>query len=380
MVQDLREVYRPGDRYIEGLLDQERKGDKTNDVDYYAATCWDPDPMKCVAPADQAKRDAQEALMKIHMESRSLIKIPILGVAIHVNDLGLIGGITLIVLLLLTRTSLSREIKNLNYSFKKAYEANKLDEFYDALAMRQLFTVPHMKGEERNRFLSKAPYVVCLFPAMVYVCLVAYDVLTVFVLRRYREPFEHKKLFDLLMQSSVLWLIVVEGICVLAICFIALRCAERQHYIYSTWDNYWQLTKHDPTLCLIEPGVAMMLAEDEDYFVNIREGVKSAVLSEKIKSELRQAKEHTQPGSIYFARWLWHAVKAEVSPAGRFIPQLLHLAVSHKRTTAKPILVQIDPELATLFSNDKEINKTLREILQNREREGGYPESKTGPP
>ncbi|HVQ38650.1 MAG TPA: hypothetical protein VMS31_14025, partial [Pyrinomonadaceae bacterium] len=198
--------------------------------------------------------------MRIHMESRLFIRIPILGVSIHVNDLGLIGGITLIVLLLLARTSLSREIKNLNYSFKKAYEGNRLDQFYDALAMRQLFTVPHMKGEKRNYFLSKTPYAVCIFPAVVYLWLVVYDVLTAIIIPRYREPWREN-----FLTESILWLIVVEGICVLAICFIALRCVERQYYIYSIWDAYWKLLKSVPELCLLESALAVRLQEDRDY-------------------------------------------------------------------------------------------------------------------
>lgn len=380
MVDDLREVYKPGNAYISELLEKKLTGNKEGTADYFRSPCDDPKDTnpRCVSPAEKAKTDAQEALMKLHMESRLLIRIPILGVSLHVNDLGLVGGLTLIVLLLLTRTSLSREIKNLNYSFKKAFEEGELDEFYDSLSMRQLFTVPHMKGEKRNHFLSKAPYAACLFPAIVYLSLVEYDIFTIFVLPRYRIPFEHKTILYVLRhplsESSISWLILVEGICALVICFIAIRCVERQHYIYSIWDNYWKLLKPVPELCLLEPDVADKLEESTDYsIVRDNNGVAQAMLNENILTELTTINRfRIQPGNLYLFRWLWRALKEETKPIFHFLPHIIGLLFK-KHKAEKPLVITITPELAELFSNDKEINETLLEILTRREKERRSP-------
>lgn len=363
MVEDLREVYKPGDRYVRSLFQHNLRGNKVADADYFTEKCDDQSPPNCVpTPADKAKKDAQEALMKIHLEGRLFIKIPILGVSIHVNDLGLIGGITLIVLLLLQRTSLSREIKNLNYSFKKAYEAQSLDPFYDALAMRQLFTVPHMKGEKRNRFLSKTPYVVCVFPVAIYLLLVAYDVLTAIVIPRYRDPISEHPL-----TASIVWLMVVEGICGLAICFIALRCVERQHYIYSIWDGFWKLLKPLPELCFLESAVASRLENGRDYSILVRENNPDLVtLSEEIVADLKRVKTDTvRPARFSSIRWLRRAFREEAVPIFHFVPHAFRVLL-HRQPAGKPLLVTIGPDLAELFSNDKELNDTLRQILKKR--------------
>jgi DNA-binding transcriptional MerR regulator len=351
MVDDIRQVYQPGDDYIKGLLDPNGKGkdyfNYSYDYDYKGHK------MLLTRPVDVAKRDAQDALIKIHMESRLLLKIPILGLTIHVNDLGFLGGITLIVLLLMLRTSLSREIKNLGYSFKRASAARRLDEFYEALAMRQLFTVPQMKGEKRNRFLSKAPYAVCLLPILVYFLLVAYDIYTAVILPRYKRGFEGE-LWDVLTTSSILWLMVIEGVCVFIILQIALRCLERQHYLYFIWDSYWELLdQKKDNLCLLEPVIAAHFQRDKN--IDIKE----------IKKILKE--EHTKESKeLNLPQRFWRAFKEENSPIIRF---LFSIQISEQRMDAKPRLIKIDAEIAKLFSNDKQINDTLRKYLEQREKQ-----------
>jgi hypothetical protein len=351
MVDDLKHAYKPGDDYIKGLLDPRNEGKHYFDYSYHYDEVTH--SLSFHRPADIAKRDAQQALVRMHMESRSLLRIPILGLAIHVNDLGFLGGITLIVLLLMTRTSLSREIKNLGYSFKRALGDGRLDEFYEALAMRQLFTVPQMKGEKRNRFLSKAPYAVCLLPVLVYLLLVAYDVYTVLILPRYKQGLEGESLLDVLTRSSILWLMIVEGICAFIIIQIALRCLERQHYLYFIWDSYWELL--DPktkNLCLLEPSVA----------VHFQKAGK--VDADDVRDVLIAVKEDTQRSKkLNLPKRFWRVFKEENTP-------IMHFLFSKRGMAGKPEVVEIDSDLAEPFSNDKQINDTLREILKQRKEDG----------
>jgi hypothetical protein len=298
-------------------------------------------------PADVAKRDIQWNLLRTHMESRLLIRIPILGVSIHVNDLGLIGGITLVVLLLLTRASLSREIKNLNYSFKKASQANKLDEFYHALAMRQLFTIPHMKGAKRNRFLSKAPYVVCLFPAIIFWSLVVYDLYTTFTIERYK------------MESSyILKLDFIQWFFALIISYVAYRCLKSQYYIYYIWGSYWKWLKPTSDLCLLEPDVADGLQKQEQVVVKDNK----TVLSDVIKAKLKEAKDQGHQPVLDRIR---RAFREKTGWIRHFLsPQKSDNNKSRKGNTKEPLFIELDAEFAKLFSDDKEVNKVLRNILE----------------
>jgi hypothetical protein len=355
MADDLRQAYKPGDEYIGGLLDPFNKG-----KDYYELTeSYDEfGRRKHARPIDIAKRDAQQALVRMHMESRLLLRIPILGLAIHVNDLGFLGGITLIVLLLIMRTSLSREIKNLGYSFKRALGAERLDEFYEALAMRQLITVPQMKGEKRNRFLSKAPYAICLLPVLVYLTLVGYDVYTVFILPRYRHGLERESLLDLLTTSSILWLMVVEGLCAFIIIQITFRCLERQQYLYFIWDSYWKLL--DPrkdNLCLLEPDVATHFQKGGVVDIEV---IKNTLIEESAKK-------------INLLQRFWRAFKEENSPIIRFL-------FSRNRGEGKPVLIDVGQDVTERFSNDKQINDTLRNSFKRRKKQkdnsGATPDEK----
>lgn len=350
-LDDLRTAYEPGDSYTRGLLlPMAFRGESQDTKGFFS--CDKNIDKNCEPPAQVAKRDAERALMRMHMESRLLMRIPILGVSLHVNDLGLIGGLTLIVLLLMTRTSLSREIKNLNYSFKKAWEAARLDEFYHGLAMRQLFTVPHMKGERRNRFLSKAPYVVCLLPAVIYLMLVAYDSLTMMRIPRYRQGV-HNFLLDIYQSPSqgisYSRLILLEWSLAIVIILLVRRCLERQHYVYLIWDYYWKLLKPKPVLCLLEPGVVSLFTEDGK--VNEAE-IKAAL--EKAKDQNRITK---RPNLL---RRFWRAVRGDI----KFLKRI-------DREVGKPYLIEIVPEIERVFNNDKEINDKLREIKKSEEEAKG---------
>ena len=103
------------------------------------------------------------------------IKIPVLGFSIDVNDLGLIGGISIFIILCLLRYSQSREIKNLKISFKEAFYHDKLCHFYHSLAMQQVLTVAPMESVERNKLLSILAKFIYLLPVIVIAWGFGYD-------------------------------------------------------------------------------------------------------------------------------------------------------------------------------------------------------------
>ena len=77
------------------------------------------------------------------------------------------------------RFSLSKEIKNLRYAFKKAHRNGELDEFYHALAMNQVLIVPEMKNLRRNPRLAVSFMLVPLMTGLIYTAGVFYDWWTV---------------------------------------------------------------------------------------------------------------------------------------------------------------------------------------------------------
>lgn len=180
------------------------------------------------SPTDMYRLQMQWAVARGYVENVRFVRVPFFGIAFDVNDLGMIGGIGLITILLLMRYSLSREIKNLKFSFREAAQHNQLAHFYHALAMRMVFTVPQMKDESVNRTLAMAPKFICILPAIVFSLVVLYDYFTVFSswpLFNFRE---------VVLQLSV------EAIWFVLIWLLSIKCWERHSHIDGIWDSNWK--------------------------------------------------------------------------------------------------------------------------------------------
>lgn len=214
MLQRIRAAYDPASSFTDKKLHAEsgspvHSPDKNNQI-----------------PAEMFRKDFQASLVKSYVDSTYFIKAPFFGIVLDVNDVGFIGGLGLFCILVLLRFSLSREIKNLNFVFDESVTHNCEHESYYELAMLQVFTIPEMRGEKRNRLLSIAPRIVCLLPALVYLFGVAYDYYTIFWLR----------LFE---WKDNLFLIVFEAICLIALSWLSIRCWERHSHINTIWDQFW---------------------------------------------------------------------------------------------------------------------------------------------
>jgi hypothetical protein len=172
------------------------------------------------------QENLQQHVVRAYIDNVRFVRIPFFGIAFDVNDLAPIGGLSLIIILLMMRFSLSREIKNLNVSFREAVQHNQLCHFYHALAMRQVFTVPQMKGEKQNWWLSKASRLVFILPVFVFGLGVGYDWWSIL----------NYGLFTFDVASLTLFI----GTTWLAsIAFLSWKCWERQSHINQIWDDNW---------------------------------------------------------------------------------------------------------------------------------------------
>ena len=84
-----------------------------------------------------------QAYLREYVENRFVVKVPLFGVSFDVNNLGYIGGVGLVILLIMYQYSLSRELDNLRKAFKQArLYPGQLGSFYELLAMEQVLTLP----------------------------------------------------------------------------------------------------------------------------------------------------------------------------------------------------------------------------------------------
>jgi cell shape-determining protein MreD len=210
----IRQAYDPDDRFVNRMLDSDR---------HPGVLIADKDGK---TPADRFRTELQQATVKAYVENVRFLRAPFFGVAFDVNDLGVIGGIALIMILLAMRYSLSREIKNLNVSLREAIYHNDLSAFYHALAMRQVFTVPHMKGEKKNLWLASSSRLICILPAGVFLLGVIYDYYSTFRLGVYSV-----KVVTLALIVETIWLALI--------IYLAFRCWERKRHIDEVWQRHW---------------------------------------------------------------------------------------------------------------------------------------------
>jgi hypothetical protein len=91
-----------------------------------------------------------EALVKSAAETKYTVHVPFFGVAFDINDVGILGGVALLAVLVLLRLSLRSQIVSLRVGFKKAFACNQEEDFYDILAARQVFTFPPLRHPEQQ--------------------------------------------------------------------------------------------------------------------------------------------------------------------------------------------------------------------------------------
>ncbi len=125
----------------------------------------------------EAVRAAKHRLQEIVTEHVLYVKVPFFGLVMDVNDLGMLGGFTFIVLLLWFRSSLWHESENLRITFADAARHGDESFYYTALSMQQVLTTPPLLHTERRRYDHWSVIVksLMLLPVAVHFTVFCYD-------------------------------------------------------------------------------------------------------------------------------------------------------------------------------------------------------------
>ena len=129
--------------------------------------------------SESLKRHAER--LETSLQARILvINVPVLGIVIDVNDLGLLGGFTFVVVLMWFRFSLWREYFNLYSTFEEARDVKDLEYCYKYLAMNQVLTVPPIlcPSQPKERPWGKVVRYLYVLPVAVQVAVFSYDCYT----------------------------------------------------------------------------------------------------------------------------------------------------------------------------------------------------------
>ena len=153
---------------------------------------------------EEAKHFHQK-LLDLRAENVLYVRVPILGFAFDINDLGYFGGLALAILLLWLRFALWHERHNLQLCMEEA-NSGDMKAVYRYLSMRLLLTIPPSlasteKLERVWRWLARGLF---SLPALAYGLVVGYDLL-----------FSDALTYDLWIE--VLFFLIVAGLSALAI-------------------------------------------------------------------------------------------------------------------------------------------------------------------
>ncbi len=174
---------------------------------------------------------------KIRTEQVGQIQVPVLGISFDVNDLGLLGGFTLIVLLVWVNYSVWHHSNNLRLTFNFARElsgekpgnAKLLYHTYQNLAMRQVLTIPpraaSTKSSETDRlkvWIRKASKLLYGLPLLVQTTVLAHDWAT-------------QGIGGLINRGATRRVLITETVFWVLIATLTFVCFDRWRKTYNTW-------------------------------------------------------------------------------------------------------------------------------------------------
>jgi len=122
-------------------------------------------------------KDRLESLERINADAQ-LVRMPIVGVAFDVNDMGIVAGATLFFLSLMLLYANSRERDNLAVTFARARRASCLPDAYELLSMAEVLHAPPKVGDEPNPPRVDIPILMLFVPLIAQAIVVGYDLAT----------------------------------------------------------------------------------------------------------------------------------------------------------------------------------------------------------
>ncbi|MBC8031269.1 MAG: hypothetical protein H7Z16_14240 [Pyrinomonadaceae bacterium] len=173
---------------------------------------------------------------KVRVEQTSQIHVPVLGISFDVNDLGLLGGVTFIVLLMWVNYSLWHHSNNLKLAFEYArqLETDKdnprvLYHTYQNLAMHQVLTIPPRPASvkatnpgARKLWMRKLSKFLYALPLIVQAAVVGHD--------WYTSP------VGLEVNWAATWIVLIAGTVFLVfIAALTVTCFIRWKETFKTW-------------------------------------------------------------------------------------------------------------------------------------------------
>lgn len=158
------------------------------------------------------------------MRHTTYFTIPFLGISMHMNNLGLIGGGILSLTIIILNFGLYREFLNLKIAIRH-FEKDQLhiDLNRDLLSMHQVFTIPHFSNG--NWFLGNITKILIFFPAIILVLIMYNDIQTI-------------EIGKLLNEKRVYLTTILGAVMLAFILLMSLQCLSTINRIEKLWHSF----------------------------------------------------------------------------------------------------------------------------------------------
>lgn len=203
----------------------------------YVTTTLKLDPKNNPKNSEEYKAFVQ-SIIRSYVEKSFSITVPFFGATFDVNDLGLLVGIGLTIILLMLWYGLKSERRALVLGFRFAKREGLLEPFYSIHAGRQVLVTPPIQGQAKHGptklVAIVARFFIQLFPAMVYTLIAVNDFCTSDIGNTISPT--HTKI--VIAYTAVLWV---------AIIWVGLRCWMEWLAIDRIWEkrNPWPAERDD---------------------------------------------------------------------------------------------------------------------------------------
>jgi hypothetical protein len=168
-----------------------------------------------------------DAVARSYVENALSTKVPLFGFSIDANDLGILGGIAFVVILIMYRFCLTREVENIRIAHEEAKRFDQLWEFYTVLSMRQVFTIPPSRTIKRDRLLRWTPKTICTIPLIIHSVVTGHDLYT-------------NNIGKLINGFHNLFLFTSEFITFGFLVTLTIMAVTRLRRIDREWDAWWE--------------------------------------------------------------------------------------------------------------------------------------------
>jgi hypothetical protein len=162
-----------------------------------------------------------EAVVESYVDSLST-GVPLFGFSVDAC-----GGIALVVILLMYRYCLMREVENMRLVRKNAERFGQAREFYEILAMRQVFKTPPSDTLKRRRLAVGTPKMICALPLLVHSAVTAHDFVTIDIGAE-------------ISPTHNIFLVIFELLVVVCLIALTKKAIRSLRSIDEVWKEWWE--------------------------------------------------------------------------------------------------------------------------------------------